>query len=68
MAEAEVDKLQVIVASLMEFAKEKLRGMKKKEGECMNVMEDNYLNHEEREEKQSVETNLLQVPEKQDIA
>ena len=68
MAEAEIDKLQVIVASLMDFAKEKLRDMKKKEGECVNIMEDNYLNHEEREKKQSAETDLLQAPAKQGMA
>ena len=42
--------------------------MKKKEEECVNIMEDNYLNHEEREKKQSAETDLLQAPAKQGMA
>ena len=49
MAEAEVDKLQVIVASLMELAKEKLRDMKKKDEESVNIMNGNFLTNEGEE-------------------
>ena len=65
MAEAEVDKLQVIVASLMELAKEKLRDMKKKDEESVNIMNGNFLTNEGEEQRLGAETNLLKVPSNQ---
>ena len=59
MAEAEVDKLQVIVASLMELAKEKLRDMKKKDEESVNIMNGNFLTNEGEEQRLGAGTNLL---------
>ena len=63
-----MDKLQVIVASLMEFAKEKLRDMKKKEEEGVNSTEGKPLTNEGEEKRLGAEMDWLKVPEKKLIA
>ena len=48
----------------MEFAKEKLRDMKKKEEECVHTTEGKPLTNEGEEKRLGTEMDWLKVPEK----